>query len=77
MNAVTTPALGTNSEVGTLRTVMVHRPDLAHERLSPSNAANSWETCSARSRSHRLQSPRAASAGRRRLRARSSCAPNS
>jgi arginine deiminase len=24
--------------VGTLRTVMVHRPDLAHERLSPSNS---------------------------------------
>jgi arginine deiminase len=35
---VTTAALGTHSEVGTLRTVMVHRPDLAHERLSPSNA---------------------------------------
>jgi arginine deiminase len=33
----TTPALGVNSEVGKLRTVMVHRPDLAHERLSPSN----------------------------------------
>src|SRR6188508_184366 len=33
----TMPALGTHSEVGTLRTVMVHRPDLAHERLSPSN----------------------------------------
>jgi arginine deiminase len=31
------PALGANSEVGTLRTVMVHRPDLAHERLSPTN----------------------------------------
>lgn len=30
-------ALGANSEVGRLRTVMVHRPDLAHERLSPSN----------------------------------------
>lgn len=30
-------ALGVHSEVGTLRTVMVHRPDLAHERLSPSN----------------------------------------
>ena len=25
------------SEVGTLRTVIVHRPDLAHERLSPTN----------------------------------------
>ena len=33
----TTPALGVASEVGTLHTVMVHRPDLAHERLSPSN----------------------------------------
>ena len=33
----TDTALGANSEVGTLRTVMVHRPDLAHERLSPSN----------------------------------------
>jgi arginine deiminase len=33
----TTPALGVASEVGTLNTVMVHRPDLAHERLSPSN----------------------------------------
>ena len=33
----TAPALGANSEVGKLRTVMVHRPDLAHERLSPSN----------------------------------------
>jgi arginine deiminase len=30
-------ALGTHSEVGRLHTVMVHRPDLAHERLSPSN----------------------------------------
>jgi arginine deiminase len=36
-SAVTAPALGANSEVGTLRTVMVHRPDLAHERLSPTN----------------------------------------
>src|SRR5438046_8036814 len=34
---VTAPVLGANSEVGSLRTVMVHRPDLAHERLSPSN----------------------------------------
>jgi arginine deiminase len=33
----TTRELGVNSEVGTLRTVIVHRPDLAHERLSPSN----------------------------------------
>ena len=30
-------ALGVSSEVGTLRSVIVHRPDLAHERLSPSN----------------------------------------
>ena len=29
--------LGAHSEVGQLHTVMVHRPDLAHERLSPSN----------------------------------------
>src|SRR5262249_44855364 len=34
-STVTAPVLGANSEVGTLRTVMVHRPDLAHERLSP------------------------------------------
>jgi arginine deiminase len=32
-----THALGVHSEVGTLRTVLVHRPDLAHERLSPTN----------------------------------------
>ena len=38
MSTATEATLGTNSEVGTLRTVMVHRPDLAHERLSPSNA---------------------------------------
>ena len=37
MSTVTDTALGTHSEVGKLRTVMVHRPDLAHERLSPSN----------------------------------------
>ena len=37
MSTATEPALGANSEVGTLRTVLVHRPDLAHERLSPSN----------------------------------------
>ena len=37
MTMSTTQALGANSETGTLRTVMVHRPDLAHERLSPSN----------------------------------------
>jgi arginine deiminase len=33
----TTTELGVASEVGTLRSVIVHRPDLAHERLSPSN----------------------------------------
>jgi arginine deiminase len=38
MSTVTDTVLGTNSEVGKLRTVMVHRPDLAHERLSPTNA---------------------------------------
>jgi arginine deiminase len=37
METVTAPAVGAYSEVGTLRTVMVHRPDLAHERLSPTN----------------------------------------
>jgi arginine deiminase len=37
MSAPGTTALGVHSEVGTLRTVMVHRPDIAHERLSPSN----------------------------------------
>ena len=37
METATKPTLGANSEVGTLRTVMVHRPDLAHERLSPTN----------------------------------------
>jgi arginine deiminase len=33
----TAPELGVASEVGTLRSVIVHRPDLAHERLSPTN----------------------------------------
>jgi arginine deiminase len=37
MTTVPATALGANSEVGTLRTVMVHRPDLAHERLTPTN----------------------------------------
>jgi arginine deiminase len=32
-----TARLGVDSEVGTLNSVIVHRPDLAHERLSPSN----------------------------------------
>src|SRR4029450_4035084 len=38
MSTVTDTALGAHSEVGKLHTVMVHRPDLAHERLSPTNA---------------------------------------
>jgi arginine deiminase len=33
----TTSSLGVASEVGPLRSVIVHRPDLAHERLSPTN----------------------------------------
>jgi arginine deiminase len=33
----TTASLGVASEVGVLNSVIVHRPDLAHERLSPSN----------------------------------------
>src|SRR3954469_3984233 len=37
MTTVAATALGANSEVGTLRTVIVHRPDQAHERLSPTN----------------------------------------
>ena len=37
MSTDTATDLGANSEVGTLRTVIVHRPDLAHERLSPTN----------------------------------------
>src|ERR1700750_89146 len=37
MTTATATQLGANSEVGVLRTVLVHRPDLAHERLSPSN----------------------------------------
>jgi arginine deiminase len=37
MSTATETVLGTHSEVGKLRTVMVHRPDLAHERLSPAN----------------------------------------
>jgi arginine deiminase len=37
MSTVTETALGASSEVGKLHTVMVHRPDLAHERLSPTN----------------------------------------
>jgi arginine deiminase len=38
VSTLTDTTLGTHSEVGRLHTVMVHRPDLAHERLSPSNA---------------------------------------
>ena len=34
------PTLGVHSEVGTLRTVMVCRPGLAHQRLTPGNRAN-------------------------------------
>ena len=37
METLTAPAIGAYSEVGTLRTVIVHRPDLAHARLSPHN----------------------------------------
>ena len=37
MSSATDTALGTHSEVGKLRTVMMHRPDLAHQRLSPTN----------------------------------------
>lgn len=37
MSTATATALGVHSEVGTLKTVIVHRPDIAHERLSPSN----------------------------------------
>src|SRR3954463_14957396 len=37
MSTASSPVLGVNSEVGTLKTVIVHRPDLAHERLSPTN----------------------------------------
>src|SRR5947207_14993378 len=34
-----TESLGVYSEVGTLRTVMVCRPGLAHQRLTPGNRA--------------------------------------
>src|ERR1700748_4001511 len=37
MSTVTDTVLGTHSEVGKLHTVIMHRPDLAHERLSLSN----------------------------------------
>jgi arginine deiminase len=38
MATVVGTAPGVNSEVGRLRSVLVHRPDLAHERLTPTNA---------------------------------------
>jgi arginine deiminase len=38
MSTATKTAVGVESEVGTLKTVIVHRPDLAHERLSPTNS---------------------------------------
>jgi arginine deiminase len=38
MSTATETAVGVGSEVGTLKTVIVHRPDLAHERLSPTNS---------------------------------------
>ena len=38
MSTATKAAVGVGSEVGTLKTVIVHRPDLAHERLSPTNS---------------------------------------
>jgi arginine deiminase len=38
MSTATATALGVHSEVGTLKTVIVHRPDIAHERLSPTNS---------------------------------------
>src|SRR5580765_3348437 len=37
MSTATATAFGVHSEVGPLRSVIVHRPDIAHERLSPSN----------------------------------------
>ena len=38
MSTEVATTLGVHSEVGTLRTVIVHRPDIAHERLSPTNS---------------------------------------
>jgi arginine deiminase len=37
VTGTTTTGLGVASEVGVLNSVIVHRPDLAHERLSPTN----------------------------------------
>ena len=39
MNAITTTQLGAFSEVGKLREVLVHRPDLSLQRLTPDNCA--------------------------------------
>jgi arginine deiminase len=38
MEAVTAPAVGAYSEVGTLRTVIVHRPDLVSSRRAAANS---------------------------------------
>jgi arginine deiminase len=38
MTTAVETTVGVHSEVGTLRTVIVHRPDRAHERLSPANS---------------------------------------
>ena len=37
MEAVTAPAIGACSEVGPCGRWIVHRPDLVHARLSPTN----------------------------------------
>ena len=37
-------AFSVDSEVGTLRTVIVHRPGLEHARLTPSNARSCCST---------------------------------
>ncbi len=41
LSTATARSVGANSDVGVLRTVLVHRPDLAHERLSPPNCHES------------------------------------
>jgi arginine deiminase len=38
MSTVTETRVGAHSEVGTLRTVMVHRPDLAHDGVDAAAA---------------------------------------
>jgi hypothetical protein len=49
-----TPALGVHSEVGTLRTVLVCRPGLAHQRLTPSKGAELlFDACSGCTRRRR------------------------